>query len=570
MKKRLTGYLWGFIVIFLALVLVACTPGATDAPTSAPDVSPPDATDAPPPTEVVDEGPVTLRVGLLNEPDCLHPFACSEHYFFVQLVYDTFNDIGPGCELTPRSAKSMEVSEDGLTWTIRLQEGMTFSDGEPYDAHALVDYYDWLASVQVSEWYMLTLFADHWEAVDDLTFQITTVEPVSTLPFYESLWVWPLPAHIWGDITDQTIWGFANDPPIGSGPYVLTDWVPGEYLIYDAREDYWAGKPPIDRIVMQVYANWDAIVQALIAGEVDVTDYAVPAQFYDTLEGASDVTVVEKPPGYRYYLAFNMYEGGFKHPAIEDPIVRKAIDLAIDKQQVIDIALLGHGIQCPTDWACSPALEDQLDPTLTVTPFDIAEANRILEEAGYVDTDGDGVRETPDGLPLDLRLFFDVDNPSMDTIAQMMAGWLPQIGINPLLEGFETSTLWDTVLEVRDFDLALRFFLDEFDPSGAFDFYLSCWSADAGSGALNESGYCNPEIDDLNYGIITTIDPEARRELSFAASHILNEDRPLVFIAGENLLQAYRSDRFSFPHDFCSIGYDLWGADSLMKAEIIK
>jgi peptide/nickel transport system substrate-binding protein len=535
MNKRLPHIFFSFVALLMVMAIAACTPSATDEPVDGPDDVTPTEASEPLPTEVVVEGPVTLRVGLLNEPDCLHPFACSEHYWFVQLVYDTYSDMGPDCELIPRSAESMDISEDGLTWTIKLREGMSFSDGVPFDAHALEDFYDWLMSTQVSEWYMLTLFADHWEAVDDLTFQITTVEPVSTLPYYESLWLWPLPAHIWGDITDETIWGFANDPPIGSGPYVLTEWVPGEYLIYEAREEYWAGPPPIDRIVMQVYANWDAIVQALLAGEVDVTDYAVPSQFYDTLEGTTDVTVVEKPPGYRYFIAFNMHAGGFKHPAIEDPVVREAIDLAMDKQQIIDVALLGHGILCPTDWACSPSLGDQLDPTLTVTPFD-----------------------------------FDVDNPSMDTIAQMMAGWLPQIGINPLLEGFEASTLYDTVLELRDFDIALRFFLDEFDPSGAFDFYLSCWSADAGSGALNESGYCNPEIDDLNYGIITTIDPETRRELSFEASRLLNQDRPIIYLAGENLLQAYRSDRFTFQHDFCSLGYDLWGVDSLMSAEVVK
>ena len=573
MKKRVFAILLSLGVVLLALALTGCTTSATDEPTAIPgvDESPvPGATSLPSPTEVADEGPVTLRVGLLNEPDCLHPFACSEHYYFVELIYDTYSDMGPECEIVPRSAESMEVSEDGLTWTIKLQEGMSFSDGEPFNAYALADYYDWVMSTQISEWYMLTLFADSWEAVDEYVFQITTVEPVSTLPYYESLWLWPLPGHIWGEFDDQSIWGFENNPPIGSGPYVLTEWVPGEYLIYDAREDYWAGPPPIDRIVMQVYSNWDGLVQALLAGEIDVTDYAIPPQFFDTLEGVPDITVVEKPPGYHYFLAFNMYDGGFKHPAIEDPIVREAIDLATDKQQIIDVALLGHGSLCPTDWACSPSLGDVLDPSLSVTPFDIAEANRLLEEAGYLDTDGDGVRETADGQPLDFRFFYDVDNPSMDSITRMISGWLTQIGINLLVEGFETSTLWDTVLEVRDYDIALRFFLDEFDPSGAFDFYLSCWSADAGSGALNESGYCNPELDDLTYQIITTIDPESRKQLSFEASRLLNQDRPIVILAGENLLQAYRSDRFSFRHDYCSLGYMLWGVDSLMTAEVVE
>jgi peptide/nickel transport system substrate-binding protein len=169
-----------------------------------------------------------------------------------------------------------------------------------------------------------------------------------------------------------------------------------------------------------------------------------------------------------------------------------------------------------------------------------------------------------------LRLFYDVENPTEDAIARMISDGMPQIGISLLVEGVEASTLWDTVLETRDYDIAVRHFLDEFDPSGGFDFYFSCWSAEAGSGALNDSGYCNPELDDLTYQIITTIDPEERKQITYEASRLLNQDRPVVFLAGENFLQAYRSDRFSFRGDVCSLGYYLWGTNSLMSAEVVK
>ncbi len=562
MKKRILMLLSGILI--LGMVLAACGPKETTVPTSAPDVA---ETPFVEPTKESDE-PVVLRIGLIGEPDCLHPFICSTHWVYNDLIYEGFSQADPNYDLVPRLAKSLEASEDGLTWTITLQEGVTFSDGMPFNAQTLKEHWDWVTSIVLAEWYPETLFTVSSEAVDETTFKFTTAEPIGTFAPYNSMWIWPLPPQIWGEFDDSTVFTFENTNPIGTGPFVLTEWVVGQHLIFDAREDYWGGKPPIDRIVMQVYSNWDAIVQALIEGEIDVTDILLPAQYYDTLVNAPGVTVTEQPPGFHYYVVFNMAEYGVKHPAIDDPAVRKAIDYAIDRQQVIDVALLGHGILCPTDWACGPLLGDLLDPSRTVTPFDLTEAKQILEEAGYSDTNGDGVRETADGEPLEFRLFFDINNPTQDVIARMLSDWLSEIGITVLVESQEIGTMYEYTLGLRDFDLLINYWPDERDPAGA-DFYYSCWSADAGQGALNWPGLCDPVMDDLIWGLTTTIGWENRQPLAYELGEYFGEVRPVITIAGENFLQAYRSDRFNFGLGNPTLG-GLWDGYSIMRVEVIE
>lgn len=564
MKKRILMLLSGILI--LGLALAACGPKETTAPTSAPDVaeSPvPVATEAP---DEPDE-PVVLRIGTMGEPDCLHPFMCSTHYVYVDWIYEGFNIMDPATNPYPRLAKSMEVSEDGLTWTLELQDGVTYSDGEPFNAFVLEDFFDWIMSVDMANWFPLTMMTESWAAVDENTFQVTTFEPVGSFPRYSAYWVWPLPPHIWGELDDSAVFAFDNSNPIGTGPYVLTEWVRGEYLIYDAREDYWGGPPPIDRIVIQIYTNWDSIVQALMQGEVDATDLLLPAQYYDILMDAPNVTVTEQPPGFHYFLVFNMAEFGTKHPAIDDPEVRKAIDYAIDRQQLLDVAMLGHGVICPTDWGCGPLFEDRLDPTRTVAPYDIDEANRILDAAGYADTDGDGVRETADGQPLEFRLFFDIGVPIQDTLASMVSDWLSQIGIVLLVEAQDSGLIYAMTVGERDFDISLQYWPDEPDPVG-LDFYLSCWSAEAGLGALNWSAYCNPEFDDVLYGLLTTVGWENRAPISYEIGRILNEDRPMITLLGENFLQAYRSDRFKFGLGNPTMA-GLWDGYSIMRVEVI-
>ena len=323
--------------------------------------------------------------------------------------------------------------------------------------------------------------------------------------------------------------------------------------------DYYLGTPAVDRIVYQIYANWDAVIQALRSGEIDLTESFIPVSYIPVLEEAEGVVVETRPPGPVQTITFNVYAGGTKHPAIDDAKVREAIDYAIDKQRILDITFEGYGILCPTNWACGPNFEGELNPDLEVTPFDPTMAAQILDEAGYLDTDGDGVREMPDGLPLDFRLYISAESPTDLVSADLVQQMLRDVGIETEVEAIESGALWSLVLGERDFDMTIRDTMTDLDPAYT-DYTFSCWSADFGEGALNESGYCNEEVDNLTFEYITQPNMAEALPYIFEAQAIINQDRPIINLAASFMVEAYRTDRFDFPApgESCDMNPGYW------------
>jgi peptide/nickel transport system substrate-binding protein len=426
---------------------------------------------------------------------------------------------------------------------------------------------DWWSSNEgIAVFLAETLGLESVEVIDDLTLEYTTFDPVSNSPDYAWPFLWVLPPQIWEDVDPEEIFTFEFEPPLGTGPYVLTEYAPGSHLVFDAREDYYRGKPPIDRIEYTVYADVDAANGALLAGEIDLTLPFLPLESYDILAADPNVTIEEKYPGDTYNLVFNMsQEGTLQHPAIKDRAVREAIDYAIDKQRVVDDVFLGRAVTCPTNWACGPNYEGEVNPDLAITPFDLDRANQILTEAGYLDTDGDGVRETAGGLPLEFRLVYISDFVPALKMGEMIAGWLGEIGIGVGVEALDWGTWYDVVNDQRDFDMAIDVALGDIDPA-SMDYWHSCWAAE--SDGYSTSGYCNEEMDGLVYEYWFSGEDEARWEPMFAAQKILHDDRPFIIIAGPQQVQAYRNDRFEFPADTCYDGFGIFTPQGLLGASV--
>ncbi len=294
------------LLLTSALMSGACTPSTTPEATEIPEIDGSEPVETTP-TEETPAQPVVLRVGGLEEIDCWNPFICPLHWDYNEFVFEGMNSRGSdlSCKGEPRLAESIELSEDGLTWTIRLFEGITFSDGTPLKASDAVDYINWFISAGLDIFYWETTYMTSIEVVDELTFQFSTEFPITTFPDANAIWLWMMAPHIWGEYDSSTVLTFDNFPPIGTGPYTVTDWAPGEYLIFDAREEYHLGKPPIDRIVYQVYSNWDGLVQAFLAGEIDITSNAMPPEYYETVADAEDTTVLEIPPGRMHFMTLN-------------------------------------------------------------------------------------------------------------------------------------------------------------------------------------------------------------------------------------------------------------------------
>jgi peptide/nickel transport system substrate-binding protein len=576
MKKYVPIGLWYLLALLLIVVLAACGAEAQPEPATEEPAAPaetptepvadtPDA--APPPAEEE----VVMRIGALQDTDCWNPFSCFGVWFWTNLVIEGFTDHGPastGCEGVPRLAESWEYSDEGRTWTIHLHDGITFSDGKPVKAQTVVDFINWFRNSEtLAEWYAESYLMESVEVVDDLTLRYTTSDPLLNSPDYDWQWWFLLDTDYWSGLTEDEILTVDFNPPIGTGPYTLAEHMPGSHMIFEARDDYYQGKPPIDRVVFQVFSNPDALVNALLAGEIDLTTPWLPPESYEALLGRPGIEIEEKPPGEFTSLVFNVSSMGNKHPAIDDPLVREAIDYAVDKEQIVEVALLGHGVTCPTNWHCGPNYVGELNPDLVVTPYDPDKANQLLEEAGYVDTDGDGIRETPDGEPLIFRLFFQTHVPTQVTMVDLLSDWLGNVGIGIETEAQELGTYISVVLDERDFDIALDTEVRDIDPA-SMDFWFSCWSAESGSAALNYPGYCNEEMDNLVYEFWNSTDMEGRWEPMFEAQALLNADRPIITLAGHNSFQAYRTDRFEFPLDTCDVDFGMFSSQGLLNTKV--
>jgi peptide/nickel transport system substrate-binding protein len=539
------------LIVALALLLGACKsttptegPAATTAPEDQPTDVPQEPTAEPEPEEVV------LRLGWLGDLiDCLNVAACQRGYNAWEFVYDGVVAWGSiGDPIQPRIAESWDISDDLMTYTFHLidLEGATFHDGTPLTAEAIAWSFNyWAGNAAISWMYTLldTSEGVYAEAVDDRTVVLQINEPMYPNAFLNYLgYVYIYPQHVWEEYDALSIYGFENLEAIGTGPFKLTEWNPGQYIIFDANENYYRGKPPVDRIVIQYYATPDAMVQALISGEIDAITSLAPV-FADAFDEYPEITVFEKPPIYEHHLFFNRYEYGLGHPALDDVVIRQAIAHAIDKQQLVDVNYGGRAVASDSYWDGGERFEQWAHPTLKAHEFNLELAANMLEEAGYVDSDGDGVREMNDGSgdPLSFRFNYESDDPVQLATVEMIANWLGAIGIETQVEGLDPGTLYD-VLVSSDFDLVVSVYGFDWDPDWQM-FTLSSYSLDYG---LNWPGYSNPDWDDLYLAQHYALTPEERVEYLWAAQELMHEDVPWIQLYHFNSYDAYRNDRFEF------------------------
>ena len=264
-----------------------------------------------------------------------------------------------------------------------------------------------------------TEYFESVEAPDDQTVVITLTEPIPNLES-QLVFLYILPEHIWAEHdTPEGATAFENEQLIGSGPFKLREYRQGEFATLDAVKDHPTTPPKVDGVVFQTFDNQDALVQALVTGQVDMIT-ELPNTAVPVLRNAENVQLVigaPLSPEVADIIPNQVSEENCPpddgvcsgHPALRDVRVRQALAHATDKQKIIDVALLGLGT--PGLTLIPDGLGVWYNDTIEDYAFDIDEANRILDEAGYLDTDGDGVRQMPDGSnPLNLRIFWPSDS----------------------------------------------------------------------------------------------------------------------------------------------------------------
>jgi peptide/nickel transport system substrate-binding protein len=560
MKQKLL-----YLLILLTLLVSACGSGAT--PTAGANPTSVSATEPP----ASGGGDAVLRIGWANKPDTLNPAYAfqSESYTIFHLIYSTLTTQAADGSYVGVLAKDWSVSNDGLTWTYHLKDGFKWHNGEPLTADQIV----WVINAIMKDpegWATLSNYTAGFAEVtapDATTVVIVTEYPIANMDYRVSfLYVFYQP-DFEKFTTAEDLQNFGNDAPIGTGPFMLKtfDKDTGVALL-NANKDYVDGAPKIDGIIFQTFDNTEAMVQALKVGDVDMLTN-VPASAYATVQGFENVKTTASDNTYFYELIINSVDPNNDpaptgNPALADPAVRLAIAHAINKQDFVDIVF--QGLAKPGDTIIGPAMGGGFwhNPNIKEIPFDISEANRVLDEAGYV-LGSDGVRAKGD-LRLEFRLQFPSSLSVYARMADMMADWFKQAGIMATPEAMDEDSVVAATTPVGDYDLIIWSWEPDPDP----DFILSVMTTDQFvDGGWSDSGYHNPEYDQLYLDQQQLVDRTARQQAVWKMQELVFNDRPYIVLVYEDMLQAYRSDRFT---GFIISPLGLEATASLLNAEPVK
>ncbi|MEK7329147.1 MAG: ABC transporter substrate-binding protein [Chloroflexota bacterium] len=500
-----------YLSVLLALAILVSACGGGSATTAAPE-----ATSPPPATE----GPALVRIGWAGSPDTLNPGAAvlSEAYTIFALVYDTIYEFQLDGTYKLDAAESADVSDDGLTWTFKIRSGINFHDGQPMTAKDVAFSINLYQSHEDFP-YLNTYTAsfESVEAPDDSTVVIVLTEPVPNMDYLLS-YLYILPEHIWKDHTEgAAATEFENTEMIGTGPFTIKEYRQNEFVHLAANKDHFQNPPKIDEVVFQTFDNQDALVQAIKTGQVDMIT-EMPNTAAASLRNEPNVKLVTGAPYAPEVsdIILNQLKpedcptdaGGVctGHPALLDRNVRLALAHATDKKKIIDVVLLGLGD--PGLTLIPIGLGRWYNNTLQDYEYDVAKATQILDDAGYKDADGDGVREMPDGTdPLVLRMNWPSDSTTAPRMAELLSEMWSQVGVKTELQAMDPDALTAVCCPAFDFDVMLWGWGSDPDPN----LLLGVMTTDQIPTGSSETGYSNPEYDELYAQQAVELDSKKRQ-----------------------------------------------------------
>ncbi len=443
----------------------------------------------------------------------------AHHHPPLTRLFEMLVTTGFEAEIVPQLATSWEISDDGLTWTFYLREGVKFHDSTPFDAEAAafaLKMHDMRRPGHLGPLASI-------EAVDEHILQITHTEPFA--PLLHQL-RWPFFSMASSTAFDEE--GRIIDP-IGTGPFKEKEWIPDEKLVLVRNEDYWGGVPKLEKITLKHIPDDTTRVMALEAGEIDmIIDVGgVPPEHAKALENNPEIEIVTKPITTVRYLIFN----NLKHP-FDDVNVRRAVQYGINQGPIIQFVLEGFGV--PTGSVVAPSVVDWHNAdTITMVKYDFEMARQLLKEAGWADTDGDGVLDK-NGEDFKVSLIISPRWPA-PTIAEVIQGQLRELGIIVEIRVLERGT-WRDAIRAGEHDMTIHA-LSFIGPHNAlYRSFHSEGDLNLGRGKF----YSNPLVNELTELGKRTMDAEERRQYYFEVQKIVADEVPVVPIFAEVMINAVR------------------------------
>ncbi len=466
-----------------------------------------------------------------SEPQTLTPFVSRDAYatrvyreVMEQLVWTDAETL----KTVPGLAKSWEVSGDGLTIKFYMFENATFSDGHPVTSEDVVFTYDLIMNPEIDAPVTRSYLSEMIESCSAL--DEYTVEFKLKKVYFDSVGItggnWVLPKHIYGNYAPDVYNTKIREKCVGSGPWVLEDWANGEKLVLARNENYWGPKPAMDRQTIRFIKSEQAEWQEFRAENVHMVGPTSEqwTQYKDTewMQENSEAFKYYSPLGGYGYIGYNL-----RNPILGDKLVRQALTMLIDREELIDTLRQGLGqiVSGPFFFA-----GDQYNNDLEPWPFDPEVASEFLAEAGWEDTDGDGVLDRDlDGDdirdPFEVTFLMPSGSSYADRLQRYVKDKFEAAGIKVILDQLEWSVFEERLTE-RDFEIVSL----AWTGSPESDPYQIWHSSQAENRGSNYIGYKNAEVDELIETARITMDREKRMEMWHQVMGHLHQDQPYTFL----------------------------------------
>lgn len=382
------------------------------------------------------------RDGALEELDAA---SYEGPHFLYKMIYEGLVEDGGSGKILPALATGWELSEDGKTYTFHLRKGVKFSDGTDFNADAVIfNLNRWTNDERHAA--LSATYVKSMEAVDESTVRITYQN--AEYPILTEL-TYPRPVRF---LSPYSVQNGAFETPVGTGPWMLESYVKDSEFTLVPNPYYWGEKPKVDRLRFKVIADSQARVLALESGEVDIIGGdlvgKIPMESLNELKSKSGFEVFTKETMCSHFIAFNE-----KIPAFQDRNVRLAMNYAIDKRAIAEDLFDHNGLEAGGLYQASvPYTTEENNYGYA---YDPEVARRLLEQAGYTDSDGDGIREK-DGRKLAFSLLLSTDEfPEWKPLAEFLQSQFSGVGIQIGLNVLDKNGYLDSCQNTHDFDIAL-------------------------------------------------------------------------------------------------------------------
>jgi peptide/nickel transport system substrate-binding protein len=443
-----------------------------------------------------------------QELDNLNPMYTS--MWFAGITFDLY--LAPAWnfdgDLTPQPVLVTEIpsvdnggiSEDGLTITLTLRDDIVWSDGEPITSADFLFTYDMYNApgnipntrypYGVDDGVITSV-----ETPDERTVVVNFAEPFA--PWLAVLFDVVLPEHVLGPVfeaegtLDSAAWN--RDISVSSGPYVLDEWEVGSFMRFVSNENYFGEEPVIDVVVVRFIPDDEALVATLLNREGDIATFIAYSDVPALQDAGFEVFTVAS--GFNEQWFYNL-DPELGHPAMQDILVREALGLAVNLEQITEDLLLGLTYPAGSQWEGTP----YHNPEVTAPPYDPERAMELLDEAGWVDSNGDGTRDK-DGVELVLRYITNTRGIRVDmqaVVQQMLA----DVGIGVDLITYPSDVFFGGFAAggpaaIGDYDIAQWSQSTSFPDPNITTYLCSMIPTEDSPDGNNYRRFCDPEVDEL-------------------------------------------------------------------------